>query len=307
MAPIHTGKFRLKKFRTSIRTLPLISLAPALLIIILLFGTSVFYGLSQSFGLLTGTGQQELSIDAYTNVLSGQGSSGREFYPSLGFSLWIAGSSTLLSAMSALPVAIWLNDRKSKWQRFDTLALNWNLAFPHIVWAIALLLFFSQSGLLARFAALVGWITTPSEFPVIVRDRLGIGIIIDYVTKEVPFLALIVLAVLRSQKEDFNVVAENLGATRWQRLRYITIPMVMPSLMAGSLIVFAFVFSTYEVPALLGVTYPKMLPVLALDFFTNPDLNRRAEGMVISFIITLIVIIVAAINLKYENQDELGK
>ena len=282
---------------------PWISLAPALLVIGVLFGSSVIYGLAQSLGVLTGTSQQTLSLEAYRNVFSGQGPAGVEFWPSLGFSLWIAGASTLLSALGALPVAIWLNGRRDRGQRMDTLALNWNLGFPHLVWAIGLLLFASQSGLLARFAAAPGWIQDPAGFPVLVRDRLGIGIIVDYVSKEIPFLALIVLAVLRAQAEDFEVVAENLGATRWQRLRYVTLPQVLPALIAGSMLVFAFVFSAYEVPAILGVRYPRMLPVLALDFFTNPDLNNRAEGMAISFIIAVIVMVAAAISLRHEKQS----
>ena len=281
---------------------PWIKLAPAILVISLLFGASILFGLAQSFGLMTGTEQETISFEAYRNVFSGQGPAGREFWSSLGFSLWVATASTLLSAIGALTIAIWLSNRKGKSQQTDTLALNWNLAFPHLVWAIALLLFYSQSGLLARFAASLGLIQTPADFPILVKDRSGIGIILDYVTKEIPFLTLIVLAVLRSQAENLDIVAENLGASRWQRLWYITIPQVLPSLMAGSLIVFGFVFSAYEVPAILGVRYPRMLPVLALDFFLNPDLNSRAEGMVISFVITLIVMIVAIISLRGEKE-----
>ncbi|PKO10402.1 MAG: hypothetical protein CVU40_04665 [Chloroflexi bacterium HGW-Chloroflexi-2] len=281
---------------------PWIKLAPAILVISLLFGASILFGLAQSFGLMTGTEQETISFEAYRNVFSGQGPAGREFWSSLGFSLWVATASTLLSAIGALTIAIWLSNNKGKSQQTDTLALNWNLAFPHLVWAIALLLFFSQSGLLARFTASLGLIQTPADFPILVKDRSGIGIILDYVTKEIPFLTLIVLAVLRSQAENLDIVAENLGASRWQRLWYITIPQVLPSLMAGSLIIFGFVFSAYEVPAILGVRYPRMLPVLALDFFLNPDLNSRAEGMVISFVITLIVMIVAIISLRGEKE-----
>jgi len=281
---------------------PWIKLAPAILVISLLFGASILFGLAQSFGLMTGTEQETISFEAYRNVFSGQGPAGREFWSSLGFSLWVATASTLLSAIGALTIAIWLSNNKGKSQQTDTLALNWNLAFPHLVWAIALLLFYSQSGLLARFTASLGLIQTPADFPILVKDRSGIGIILDYVTKEIPFLTLIVLAVLRSQAENLDIVAENLGASRWQRLWYITIPQVLPSLMAGSLIVFGFVFSAYEVPAILGVRYPRMLPVLALDFFLNPDLNSRAEGMVISFVITLIVMIVAIISLRGEKE-----
>jgi putative spermidine/putrescine transport system permease protein len=186
----------------------------------------------------------------------------------------------------------------------DTLALNWNLAFPHLVWSVALLLFLSQSGLFARWAASLGFITAPDQFPILVRDRFGIGVILSYIGKEVPFLTIILLSVLRSQSVRYDVVAENLGASRWQRLRYVTIPQVLPALLAGDLLVFGFIFSSYEVPALLGVGYPRALPVLALRFFLDPDLRARSQGMVISLIITLIVIIVAIISLRIGERNE---
>ena len=44
-------------------------------------------------------------------------------------------------------------------------------------------------------------------------------------------------------------------------------------------------------PRILGVGYPKMLPVMSLDFFLNPDLNARAEGMALSMIIAFIVLV----------------
>jgi putative spermidine/putrescine transport system permease protein len=276
---------------------PWLRLTPALAVVGVLLGASLIYGVAESLGLMSVIGQDSVSLDAYRNILSGQGPAGQEFWGSLGFSLWIGVISTVISAMLALAIAAWLAGRRSA-TGSDTLALNWNLAFPHLVWAVALLLFLSQSGLLARWAATLGLIRTPADFPVLVLDRFGLGIILHYVSKEVPFLALIVLAVLRSQPVGYEVVAENLGAGRWQRWRYITLPLVAPALLSGALLVFAFVFSSYEVPALLGVGYPRMLPVLALRFFADPDLRSRATGMAISLIITLIVLVVAAVSLK---------
>jgi putative spermidine/putrescine transport system permease protein len=104
------------------------------------------------------------------------------------------------------------------------------------------------------------------------------------------------LAVLRTQPLGYNLVAENLGATRWQRLRWVTLPLVLPALLSGSLLVFAFIFGSYEVPALLGVSYPRTLPVLALRFFNDPDLHARADGMAISLVMTVIVLVIAAIS-----------
>ena len=280
---------------------PWLSLAPALTLVTVLLGASLAYGVAQSLGLVSVIGQNTLSLDAYRNLLTGQGQAGREFWGSLGFSLWVSIASTLISSALALLVAVWLSERRGA--HVDTLALNWNFAFPHLVWAVALLLFLSQSGLLARWAATLGLIQTPAQFPVLVRDRFGIGIILHYVSKEIPFLALIVLAVLRSQPAGYDLVAENLGASRWQRLRYITLPLVTPALLGGALLVFAFIFSSYEVPALLGVDYPRMLPVLALRFFNDPDLRARTDGMAISLIITVIVLVVAAVSLKKGEQE----
>jgi putative spermidine/putrescine transport system permease protein len=281
---------------------PWLSMAPALLLVTVLFGASMIYGIVQSLGYISFIGQQEVSLQAYKNLLFGEGIAGREFWTSLGFSLWISTASTLISAAAALGIAVLLTERRRTNQGADTLALNWNLAFPHLVWAVALLLFLSQSGLLARWAATLGWISTPADFPVLVNDRFGFGIILHYVSKEIPFLTLIILAVLRAQPAGFYAVAANLGAGRWQTLRYVTFPMVKPALLSGSLLVFAFVFSSYEVAALLGVRYPRALSVLALEAFTNPDLRSRAEGMAISLIITAIVLLVAIISIRRGEQ-----
>lgn len=278
-----------------------LTLAPALGLIALLFGTSVVYGGAQSLGYLPFLGQTTLTLDAYRNVLSGTNVA-HEFWIGLAFSLWVCGTATLLAALCALVVVMVWGDRL-RGATTGLVLLNINLAFPHLVWAIGLSLLLAQSGLLARVAALLGLITMPAQFPVLIRDRFGIGIILDYVSKETPFLVLILLGILRSQPEAYGVVAENLGATRWQRLRYVTLPLVLPGLSAGALLVFAYVFGAYEVPAVLGVRYPQMLSVLALEFFANPDLHSRAEGMAISVIMAVVVLAVGLIGYRLSNRE----
>jgi len=262
-----------------------------------MLGASLFYAIAESLSVIQVIGQNEASLQAYQKVLQVDS----EFWVSLRFSLWVSIASTILAAVLSLFIAVWLSSRANQ---SDTLALNWNLAFPHLVWATALLLIFSQSGLLARWAASLQLISTPAEFPVIVKDTFGLGIILHYVSKEIPFLTLIILAVLWSQPIRYDVVAENLGANRWQKLLYITLPQVLPALLSGSLLVFGFIFSSYEVPAVLGVNYPRALPVLALRFFLDPDLRARSEGMVISLIITAIVLAVAMISLRFSEREK---
>ncbi len=276
-------------------------LAPTLGVLAILLGASLIYGMAQSFGYLTIIGEKELNLTAYTNLIAGLGTAGREFWTSLSFSLWISLASTILSSIGALFLATLLNRRPS---RLNTFALNWNLAFPHLVWGVLMLLLLAQSGLLARWAGALGIIETPAQFPVLVRDRFGSGIILTYVGKEIPFLTLVILALLRTQSEGYLLVAENLGANAWQRFRLVTLPLVRPALLSGALLVFAYIFGAYEVPALLGVSYPRALPVLALEAFTNPDLHARAEGMAISLIIALIVLLIAGFARAKEGMQE---
>jgi putative spermidine/putrescine transport system permease protein len=275
------------------RFLTFLSLVPALGLIALLFGASLLYGITQSLGYLPFIQQETLSLEAYRNLLVGPSAANTEFWGALGFSLWVSGAATILSALLALVIVTFIGERLRS-STGSLMLLNLNLAFPHLVWAIGLSLLLAQSGLLARIATLLGLIDAPAAFPVLVRDRFGIGIILHYVTKGTPFLILMLLSVIRSQTEAYSMVAENLGATLWQRLRYVTFPLVLPGLTAGSLLIFAFVFGAYEVPALLGVRFPRMLSVLALEFFRNPDLGSRAEGMAISVIMALVVLAVAA-------------
>ncbi|MBA3469375.1 MAG: ABC transporter permease subunit [Herpetosiphonaceae bacterium] len=277
-----------------------LALAPALALIGLLFGASIVYGVGQSLGWLPFLGQRAISLDAYRNVLAGPDHA-PEFWRALGFSLWVSGAATLLSALLALLVVAGLDERRRPARRTTTL-LNLNLAFPHLVWAIGLSLLLAQSGLLARIAAALGLIDGPAAFPVLVRDRFGLGIILAYIGKETPFLLLMLLAVVRTQPAEYGLVAENLGASRWQRIRYVTLPLVAPALLAGSLLVFAFIFGAYEVPALLGVRFPEMLSVLALDFFLNPDLRARAEGMAISVLMALVVLVVVGLALRLRRR-----
>lgn len=277
-----------------------LALAPALAVVGLLVGASLIYGVAQSLGALSLVGERGLSLDAYTSLLGGAAPAAREFWPALGFSLWVSGASTLLAALGALLVAVALTGGRRQPDGATLLVLNLNLAFPHLVWAVALGLLLAQSGLLARIALALGLIDAPAAFPVLVRDRYGLGIILHYVSKEIPFLALLALAVLRTQGAQYDLVAENLGASPWQRLRYVTLPLVLPALAAGAALVFAFVFGAYEVPALLGVRYPRTLAVLALEFFVNPDLNRRAEGMALSLLISLVTL--AVVGLAYARR-----
>ncbi|MGD2012163.1 MAG: hypothetical protein PVG84_00400, partial [Desulfobacterales bacterium] len=69
------------------------------------------------------------------------------------------------------------------------------------------------------------------------------------------------------------------------------LPTISPSLGAACLIVFAYTFGAFEIPFLLGQTYPMMLPVWAYKNYSDVDLLARPEGIATGIIIAGIIIV----------------
>jgi putative spermidine/putrescine transport system permease protein len=175
--------------------------------------------------------------------------------------------------------------------RFTKFIYQIPLPVPHLVAASGLVLLITQSGILSRAGVLLGLIDVPADFPVLVFDRTGIAIILTFLWKEVPFIGLVVLAVLQSVGPQYEEIAQTLGASARQRVQYVLLPLIMPGVISSSIIVFAYTFSSYEIPLLLGVRDPTTLPVLAYRQYQNPDLALRPEAMAISVILAVIALL----------------
>lgn len=262
---------------------PFLLLAPALAVIVLLFGGGLALALLQSVGYVPAIGRTEFSLAAYHHVFSDPA-----FGRSLLLTLWIAGVSTAVSTLFALIAALTLR-RAFRGRHIAAFIFQSNLPIPHLVGAIGILFLFSQSGFLARLGYLAGLIQVPADFPALVFDPYALGIILEYVWKSSVFMGIILLAALQSIGEAYEDVARTLGANRWQRFRYVTLPLIRSGILSASILVFAFTFGAFEVPLLLGARYPSALPVLAYRLYTDVDLNARPEAMALSVVIAAII------------------
>ncbi len=256
-------------------------LGPALVVIAALFLGGVGLGLARSFNYMPIIGLDDPNLDAYAWVLTDE-----DFLLSFVLTFHIAFTSTVISAVLAIGAALVLR-HTFVGKKVITFLFQLNLTIPHIVGAVGILYLFSQSGFFARIAYAAGAIERTSDFPALVFDPYAIGIILQYVWKEVPFIGVIVLAVLQSVGQDYEALAQSLGANRWQRFRYVLLPLIMPGVLSASVIVFAFTFGAFEIPFLLGQNHPVALPVLAYRSYTDVDLAARPEAMAMAMVITV--------------------
>ncbi len=271
-------------------------LAPAMLVIIPLFFGGLVIGLMRSFNYMPLIGLTEPNFNAYLAIFTST-----EFYLSFLLTFYIAFTSTVISSVLAIGAALLLR-RQFIGRAVVNFLFQLNLTVPHLVGAIGILYLFSQSGSFARLAAEWGMIARPSEFPAMVFDPYAIGIILQYVWKEIPFIGVIVLANMQSLGEDYESVARSLGASRWQAFRHVLLPLIFPGVLSASVIVFAFTFGAYEIPALLGANYPAALPVLAYRKYTDVDLAARPEAMAMAIVIALLSAVMIYLYVRYTRR-----
>jgi putative spermidine/putrescine transport system permease protein len=273
-----TGRLRLPQWSR-----PWLLLAPALLVVIVMFLGGFGFAVAQSFGYLPFLEQEALSLDAYRQLFRDPA-----VRASFVLTFRVALLATLLAATLAVVFGLLLRGTR-RGRRLGTLLFQLNLPVPHAVGATAMLLLLGQSGLLSRVSAALGFTDGTADFPALTGDAFGWGILAEYVWKETPFIGVVVLAALTGGIAPYEDVARTLGATAWQRFRHVTLPLLTPAVLSTSIIVFAFSFGSYEVPYLLGQSFPSTLPVVAYETYRDSDLTQRAPAMAIAVVIAVLI------------------
>ncbi|AOM81459.1 ABC Transporter Permease [Salisediminibacterium beveridgei] len=219
------------------------------------------------------------------------------FLRSVGISVWVAFSSTFIS----LVIGIWMTRRLIRVFRFD----HWKfvawlpMIIPHFVAGYLIYIIFAPSGWLSAVFYHIGWIDVMNQFPILVNDPLYIGVILTYVWKEIPFVLLMMLPVYQEMDLRYEDVSRTLGGNSFTVFRTVEFPWVFPVSLETFLILFVFVLGAFEVPALLGVTFPKMLPILAYEWFYQSAWVNRPMAQAMMVLISLFAILTAFFVLRF--------
>ena len=116
------------------------------------------------------------------------------------------------------------------------------------------------------------------------------GIVLVFSLQSFPLVYMYVSGALENLDNSLNEAAESLGANNFQRVTGIILPLVLPTVLASSLLVFMRVFSDFGTPMLIGEgyrTYPVVLYNQFMGEVTN-DSNFAAALCVIIVLITMV-------------------
>ena len=190
--------------------------------------------------------------------------------------------STLLSVGGALLIALTIVAAlwpSARWRRLAS-RLPLLLAVPHLALATAALLLFAEGGWL--------WQQLPFLTPPV--DRYGIGLGLTMALKESAFVLWVIYGLLGEKRlADQATALKSLGYGRWQCLRWLVLPALLPALGMVLLATTAWSLSAVDVALVLGPGNPPTLAVLAWQWLSQGDELQQAKGALASLLLMAIL------------------
>jgi spermidine/putrescine transport system permease protein len=200
-------------------------------------------------------------------------------------SLWMAGAGTIGCLLVGLPLAYFIATRASRRKGLLILLLVVPFWTSFLIRTYAWLLILGPGvGVGTFLGSLVGQGRV---------DLLGtpFAVLIGLVYGYLPLMVFPLYVTLERMDRTLIEASKDLGAGRWATFRQVTLPVALPGLVTGSILVFIPMMGEYVIPQLLGLgrTY-LMGNALVTDFLDArnwPNGSARAVGLIVIMLVTI--------------------
>lgn len=182
------------------------------------------------------------------------------YYSALGRSIFVSVVTTITTLVVGVPIA-YVMSRYNVWgKQFIHIFIIMSLMSPPFIGAYSWIMLFGRSGLVTNMFSQFG-IHLPSIYG-------KLGIILAFTFKLFPYVYLYTSGAMGSIDSSLEEAAENLGSNKLRRLWTITLPVVLPSIAAGAIMVFMTSLADFGTPMLIGEGY-MVLPVLVYNEYMS--------------------------------------
>jgi len=209
---------------------------------------------------------------------------GRAYYMrAFGHSMFIALATTFFSTVLGVPLAFFTTRYKIKGSNLLTTLSVLALLSPTFIGAYSWITMLGRNGFLRNLLSSIG-ITLPPIYG-------ALGIILADTLQYYPFISLMLAGSLMTIDRSLEEASENLGAKATKTFFSVTMPLVLPSLTGGALIVFMMSLSNFGTPMIIGGNY-LVLPTLAYNMFTSEVGESPGMASTVSIILMLCAAVV---------------
>lgn len=177
----------------------------------------------------------------------------------IGRTIWLSLLATVVCIILAFPVATRLVLARGTEKTILTLIVLSPIMISPIVLAHPWLVILApNSGLLTKLVEFIGL-----KAPTLMYTQTGVLIGLTY--GGVVFMIMSLHAAMENIQPSLQQAASVLGATPWQTFRKVTLPLALPGLVSGSLMVFSVSTSSFMMPYLIGGRQVQVLATYAYD------------------------------------------
>lgn len=212
------------------------------------------------------------------------------YYSALGRSIMVSVITTITTLIVGVPVAYAMSRFNVAGKRFIHIFIIMSLMSPPFIGAYSWITLFGRAGLVTQFFANMG-IHLPSIY-----GRMGIILVFTF--KLFPYVYLYTSGAMGSIDSSLEEAAENLGSNKLRRLMTITLPVVIPSIAAGAIMVFMTSLADFGTPMLIGEGY-MVLPVLIYNEYMSEIGGNAHLASALSVIVVLCSTVVLLVQKFY--------
>lgn len=202
----------------------------------------------------------------------------------LRLSLITASAATVVSLICGVPLAWLLARTELRGRQLIRALVTVPLTLPPVVGGVALLLVLGREGLLGQY--LRAWVGISLPFTTA-------GVVVAQAFVAMPFLVITVDGALRGADRRYEEAAATLGASRWLTFRRVTLPMIAPGIVAGTVLCWARALGEFGATITFAGNFPgetRTMPLatyLALE--TEPEV-----AIVLSLVLLAVSVVVLA-------------
>jgi putative spermidine/putrescine transport system permease protein len=190
---------------------------------------------------------------------------------------------TLLTLLVGYPLAYVLARSTSPWRHWLTLLVVFPLLLNLVVRTFGWIALLARRGLVNQW--LIGLGITEEPLRLMFNFT---GLLIGMTHIFLPFMVLVLVAVIQNVPRDVEDAARTLGAGWWAVFARVTLPLSVPGILSGSILVFVLTISALVTPRLLGGPTYKVMSTLIYEQFLQ--LLNWPAGSAMSVVMTLIVL-----------------
>lgn len=248
--------------------------------IFLIFAVCLIYPLfSLFFSSLKDSNTGEFTLSNFVQFFTK-----KYYYESLWRSFSVTIITTILTIVIGVPLAYVMTTCKIKCKGLIEILIIISVLSPPFIGAYSWILLLGRSGVITTFLSDTFGINLPSIYGFS-------GILLVFTLKLFPFIYMYTTGALKKLDVSLIEASESLGCTGVKKVFTVVIPLILPTVLAGSLLVFMNALADFGTPMLIGEGY-QVMPVLIYSEFISEVGGQANFAAALSAIMVFITTII---------------